>query len=201
MVRRRRDEPHTWCAVARFGNPGVHLVARQLAAFAGLGTLRHFYLNVVSIHQIFTGYTKAARCHLFDCRTLRVAVGQHHVAFGVFATFASVALAADAVHRHGEGFVGFGADRAIAHGAGGKPFHDVAHRFDFVDRHGHRRRRECKQATQCGEHFALVVYRRGVFFKQVVAAFAGGVLQAIHGFGVKQMVFAFATPLVFAAEF
>ncbi len=201
MVRRRRNEPHTRCAVARFGNPGVHLVARQLAAFAGLGTLRHFDLNVVGIHQIFTGYTKAARCHLFDCRTLRVAVGQHHVAFGVFAAFAGVALAADAVHGHGECFVGFGADRAITHRTGGKPFHDVAYRFHFVNRHGHRSRRERKQTAQCGEHFALVIHRRGVFFKQVVAPFAGGVLQAIHGFGVKQMVFAFATPLVFAAEF
>ena len=176
-------------------------MAGQLAAFTGLGTLRHFYLNVVGIHQIFTRYTKAARRHLFDRRTLRVAVGQQHVAFGIFATFAGVALATDAVHGDGECFVGFGTDRAIAHRAGGKPFHDVAHRLHFVDWHGHRRGRECKQTTQCGEYFALVVYRRGVFFKQVVAAFAGGVLQAIHGFGVKQVVFAFATPLVFAAEF
>jgi hypothetical protein len=44
----------------------VDLVAGQLAAFAGLGALRHLDLDVVGIDQVFGGHAKAARGDLLD---------------------------------------------------------------------------------------------------------------------------------------
>lgn len=39
MMRRRRDQPYARCGMPRFGDPGIHLFAWQLPAFAGLGAL------------------------------------------------------------------------------------------------------------------------------------------------------------------
>ena len=64
---------------------------------------------------------------------LRIAVGDRHVARRVFAAFAGVALAADAVHGDGQRLVRFLADRAVAHGAGLEALHDGLDRFDFLD--------------------------------------------------------------------
>jgi hypothetical protein len=58
------------------------------------------------------------------------------VARRVFAAFAGVALAADAVHGNGQRAVRFGADAAQAHGAGGKALDDLGRAFHFVQRDG-----------------------------------------------------------------
>ena len=55
------------------------------------------------------------------------------VALGIFAAFAGVALAADAVHRDGERLVRFLADGAVAHRAGLEALDDAVDRFDFLD--------------------------------------------------------------------
>ncbi len=39
----------------------IHLVAGKLAAFAGLGALRHFDLQLVGIHQVIGGDAEARR--------------------------------------------------------------------------------------------------------------------------------------------
>src|SRR5215813_10289953 len=49
--------------------------------------------------------------------------------------FASIAFAADAVHRDGERGVRLGRDRAERHGAGGEALDDVGGRLDFLERH------------------------------------------------------------------
>ena len=67
-------------------------------------------------------------------RVLRVAVRHRHVAIRIFAAFAGVALAADAVHGDGERLVRFLGDGAVAHRAGLEALHDAFDRFDFVDR-------------------------------------------------------------------
>ena len=46
VVRRRRDEAHAGDGVPRLGDDFIDLVAGQLAAFAGLGALRHLDLQV-----------------------------------------------------------------------------------------------------------------------------------------------------------
>ena len=69
VVRRWRDQSDTRGGVPGTGDPGIHLVAGQLSALAGLRTLSHLDLEVISVDQVFTGYTKSARRILFDFRT------------------------------------------------------------------------------------------------------------------------------------
>ena len=61
-----------------------------------------------------------------------VAIG--HESLGVFAAFAGVALAADAVHGDGEVFVRFLADRAEAHRAGDEALDDLPGRLNLFKR-------------------------------------------------------------------
>ena len=44
--------------MAGLGDPRVHLVARQLSTFAGLGPLGHLDLQVVAVHQVLAGDTE-----------------------------------------------------------------------------------------------------------------------------------------------
>ena len=104
-----------------------------MAAFAGLGTLRHLDLNLVGRIQVFRSDTKARRGDLFDARTQRIAdlqrdVGLNRVAqlalqrftglchrdvaLRIFATFAGIRFATNAIHRDRKGRVRFGRDRA-----------------------------------------------------------------------------------------
>ena len=83
MVRRRRNESNAALRVADGGNLGRHLVTGQVAAFARLGTLRHFYLQFIRCHQVKRGDAEAAGCDLLCAAIAFVAV-----AFGVFSALA-----------------------------------------------------------------------------------------------------------------
>jgi len=63
---RRRDQADTRSGVARSCNPGVDLLARQLATFAGLGTLGHFDLDFAGVDQVFTCHAETAGSDLLD---------------------------------------------------------------------------------------------------------------------------------------
>ena len=76
VVRRRRDQADALRRMAHLGDDRVDLVAGQLAAFAGLGALRHLDLHHVGIDEIFRGHAEAARGDLLDRRAHRIAVGQ-----------------------------------------------------------------------------------------------------------------------------
>ena len=66
MVRRRRDQADAGDGVADAGDDVIHFVAGKLAAFAGLGALRHFDLQLVGIDQVVGGDAEAAGGHLLD---------------------------------------------------------------------------------------------------------------------------------------
>ena len=125
-MRRRRDQAHARRAVADAGDFLVDLVAGQLAAFARLGALGHLDLQFLGADQVFAGHAEAAAGHLLDGAAAAVAVGVGREADRVFAPFARVALAADAVHGDGQRLVGFARDRAVGHRAGGEPLDDLA---------------------------------------------------------------------------
>ncbi len=129
VVGRRADQPHTRRAVPGLGHPRVDLVSGQLATFTRLGPLGHLDLEVVGIHQVLAGDAEAAAGHLLD-RAPSLGVVE---SLGVLATFAGVALAADPVHRHGQGLVGLGGDAAVAHRPCAEPFDDLADGLDLVD--------------------------------------------------------------------
>ena len=96
------------------GDDLVHLVAGQLAAFAGLCALRHLDLQFVGVDQVVGGDAEAAGGHLLDGAAAQIAVGIGLEALFVFAAFAGVGLAADAVHGDGQSLVRLFADGAEA---------------------------------------------------------------------------------------
>ena len=69
----------------------------------------------------------------------QVAVGVGLEARFVFAAFAGVRLAADAVHGDRQRLVRFLADRAERHRAGGEALDDLLRRLDFLERNRLRR--------------------------------------------------------------
>ena len=134
VVRRRADEADARRRVANAGDVVVDLAAGQLAPFARLRALRNLDLQLVGVGEIPDRDAEAARGDLLDRRALRVAVGQRLEPLGVFAAFARVALAAEAVHGDGQRFVRLGRDRAEAHRAGAESLDDLLGRLDFVER-------------------------------------------------------------------
>ena len=91
-----------------------------------------------AVDEIFGGHAEARRGDLLDGAAAKVAVGVALEAVGVFAAFAGVALAADAVHGDGQVLVRFLADRAEAHRAGDEALDDLLGRLDFFDRNRRR---------------------------------------------------------------
>src|SRR5713101_10193321 len=85
VMRRRRDQSHAGGGLAQPRDPLSDLVAGQLAAFAGLGALRHLDLQVAGVDEIFDVDAEAARGDLLDRRAHGIAVGQRLVALRVLA--------------------------------------------------------------------------------------------------------------------
>ena len=208
VMRRRADEAHAGRRMTGLGDDPVDLVAGQLAAFAGLGALRDLDLQLIGIDQVFGGDAEAAGRDLLDGRAHGVAraIGQGLVAVGFLAAFTGVGLAANAVHRLGEGGVGFAADRAEAHGAGDEALDDVDRRFDLVERHGVAERLDVEQVAD-GE--IAVFARVHASGKAVVAVLRGfgrfvlgadGVLQVGHDVRAPGMLLAADAVHVFAAD-
>ena len=94
MVGRRRDQADTGSGVAGFGDPGIDLGPRKMAALAGLGALSHFDLNLLRTVQVLACHAEAAAGYLldraaavglawFDDKTLRRLAALTGIAFGV----------------------------------------------------------------------------------------------------------------------
>src|SRR5919106_450963 len=103
------------------------------AAFAGLGALRHFDLQLVGVDEVVDVDAEAPGGDLLDRRAARVAVLVGRVADRVLAALAGVRLAADAVHRDRQRLVRLARERAEAHRAGDEALDDLARRLDVVD--------------------------------------------------------------------
>src|SRR5262249_55668054 len=119
VMRRRRDQAHPWRGQADARDPGIDLVAGELAAFAGLGALGHLDLQLAGHDQVFAGDAETAGRDLLDRAVLGIAaVVGPLIALGVFAALTGIALAADAIHGDRQRLVSFLADGAVGHGAG-----------------------------------------------------------------------------------
>ncbi len=126
VMRRRRDQANPLRRMAHLGDHRIDLVARQLAAFAGLCALRHLDLHHVRIDQIFGSDAEAPGGDLLDRRAHGIAIGQGPVAIGLLAAFAGVGAPADAIHGDGERRMRLARNRAVGHGAGREAPHDRA---------------------------------------------------------------------------
>ena len=129
-------------------NHFIDFVPGKLAALAGFRALRHLDLQLVGVDQIVRGHAEARRRHLLDRAAPQIAVGVWLEALFVFAAFARIRFAADAVHGDGQRFVRLFADGAERHGAGGKALHDFFRGLDFFERDRLRRFLQLHQAAQ-----------------------------------------------------
>ena len=172
---------------------------RQLPAFAGFCALRHFDLQVVGLGEILASHAEAPRCDLLDRAAAIVAVGVAHISARVFASFAGVGFAPDAVHGDGESLMGFSRDGAVRHRPGGKPLHDLRNRLNLFQRHRLAAfHAESEKPAQGGKPACLFIYRSGVFLEDIVAARAGGVLQTEDRLRIEEVILPFSAPLIFA---
>ncbi len=66
VVRRRRDQADAGRGLTDLGDPGIDLLAGQVAALAGLGALGHLDLDLKGAAKIAARHAKARTCHLLD---------------------------------------------------------------------------------------------------------------------------------------
>lgn len=151
------------------GNIRVDLIARQMAAFTGLGPLRAFDLQFIGVDEVVAGDAEAGRGDLFDSVVLfSMETGC------VFTAFAGIAHAAEAIHGRGDAFVGFFAEGAVAHGTGAEAFDDSIGRLDFFDRDAAASRVfKVEEVPQAENGFSVDV--SGVLF-------IGGIIVGLDGF-------------------
>ena len=205
VVRRRRDQADARGRVAHLGDHRVDLVAGQLAAFAGLGALRHLDLHHVGIDQILRGHAEPARGDLLDRRAHGIPVRKPLEPVRLLAAFPGVRLAADAVHGDGERRVRLAADRAERHGAGRKPLHDLLGGLDLFQRHRRAplvlRRLDAEQAADGEQLLGLLVHdrRERAVFVERVAAYR--VLEQSDRLGRPGVRLAAHAEQIFAADF
>ncbi len=172
-MRWRGDQRDARHGVAQLRDIRGDFVARQLAAFARLRTLRHFNLNDVGIDQIGWRHAEAARSDLLDARDFIGAVARR-----IFAAFAGVGAAAERVHRFGQRLMRLRAERADRHRRGVKTLKQLAGRLDVVDMDRFGARLQRQQIAQ-RRHWTLVHQLR---IGLIVAVFAAlyGALQGTH---------------------
>ena len=99
----------------------------------------------------------------------------------VFAAFAGVRFAADAIHGDRQRLVRFLADRAEGHRAGREALHDFGGGFDLVERHGRAVRLEIEHAAQHQQIAILLIHDVREFPEALEFRLPHGVLQLAHG--------------------
>ena len=190
VVRRRRDQANAGRGLTDLGDPGVDLLAGQVATLAGLGALGHLDLNLEGAAQVAARHAKARACHLLDGGVLGVAVGQRGLATWILAALAGVGTAVQAVHGDGHALVRLFADGAIRHGAGVKAADDVERGLDLVERHrGAAAGIKVEQVAQA-HGTAGAVQAGAVLLKGVVAVLMAGGLQQVDSLRIDQVILA-----------
>ena len=200
MVRRRRNELDARCRIAQPRDDFIHLVPRQLAPFSRLGALRHLDLEFLRIGQIVAGHAEPRRRDLFDIAVLRIAVRQGFESLRIFTTLAGIALGAQAVHGNRERLVRFLADRAVRHGSGREPFHDLLGRLNLVDGDRRWQKLEVEQAAQVRPSLALIVDELRELSERFGIVRLRRVLQFIDRVRIPIVVFALDAIMNLAAE-
>ena len=148
VVGRRRNERN-----AGLGAPGArddlrHLVAGQLAAFAGLGALRHLDLQHLGHRQIFGRHPEPAGCHLLHLAAGLIAAAAFAETARILAALPAAALAPRAVERDGDRLVRLDAEGAERHRAAVEALDDFGGGLHLVERNRRAGRRDLQQVAE-----------------------------------------------------
>ena len=183
MVWRRRDEPDARLRVTQPRNHLVDLVARQLAALAGLGALRDLDLDDLGVDEILRRDAEATRCDLLDLRDALRPVTRR-----ILATFTGIRTRADTVHRDSQRLVRLRRQRAQRHPGAVEAHQYVLDGLDLIQRHGRARRLQRHQVAQ--RRNRPVVDERRILFVPLHIAAAHRRLQRHDDVRVVTVVFA-----------
>ena len=164
-----------------FGDVRVDFISRQMAAFPRFCPLGAFDLQLVGMDEVVAGDAESGRSDLLDSVVL---FGME--AGGIFAAFAGIAHAAEAVHSRGDAFVGFFAEGAVTHGTGAEALYDGIGRFDFFDRDAASGRIFKFEKIAQAEN-SLSVDMSGVLFIRGIVIGLDGFLQKLYRFRVDDM--------------
>ncbi len=175
-----------------------HLEAGQLAALAGLGTLRDLDLDLAAMVEVFGGDAETARRHLFDRRVGVVAIGARHITCGVLAAFTRDGACAHPVHGDVQRFVRFGRQSSQRHGLRQEALADVRDAFDLVKLDGLEAVLEVEQVAQ--GQVRLFGDSCGILFVAPVVATVHRILQQVDGLGVMAVGLAARTDAEEAAH-
>ena len=159
MMRGWRDQLHSRRGIAKFGNNFIDFMSRQLTAFAWLGTLGHFNLQLLSIHQVMRGHSKTTRCHLLNIRIFGIAVRQRCKSFRILTTFPGIAFSAYAIHGNGQCLMRFFTDCPKRHGTGGKPLYNFAGGLHVFKRDRFGRPVKLKQSAKIRAPLILFIHQ------------------------------------------
>ena len=142
VMRRRRNQRHARSRMPHLGDVLADLASGKLPAFAGLRTLCDLDLEFGTVDEVVNRHPETSGGDLLDFADRPVAVFADGITCGVLPAFAAVAARAQAVHRDGQRFMRFLADRAERHRSGCKALHDLGNRFDLCERN--RLHRSCE---------------------------------------------------------
>src|SRR3954462_12767630 len=104
---------------------GADLVAGELAAFAGLRALCHLDFDLLRAGEVRRRDAETPGGDLLDAGVGVVAILADLEALRIFAAFAGVRFATDAVHGDRERLVSLGRKRTERHAGGGEALADV----------------------------------------------------------------------------
>ena len=166
-------------------DPGVYLTAGQMPAFAGLGALCHFDLQLLSAVEVGACYAKTAGSDLLDSRAAQRIVQPVR---GLTA-LTGVGLTAQGIHCHGKALMGLLGNGAVAHGPGFEAFYNAFHRLHLVQRHtavgiGFQIQ---KPAQRMGD--LQIVHHRGVLLEDPIVSRSGRFLQQLDGERIVHVIF------------
>ena len=200
VVRRRRYQLHSGRSPPHPPYVLIDFVAGELTSLSRLRTLRHFDLQVGSVHQIVGGNAKPPGSHLLHSAAPRVAVGIGSKATVVFSALTGIALGVYTVHSYGQGLVGLPADSTQRNSPRGKALHYPAGRLHLIQGKRLFRRLELQEPPQRAQPFFVFV---GQFSKPPVhtsVGCLGGVLQQGNSVGIPHVKLAVPSPLIDAAH-
>ena len=133
VVWRRRNQGHAGSCVTEPGDEIVHLVRRELSAFAGFRALGQLYLQIPGAAEVVKRYAESTGGDLFDA-----AVGVCAETFAVESAFSRIGHRTYRVERQRDRLVRFRREGSEGHRSADETFHDRFGWFNLrnVDRRG-----------------------------------------------------------------
>ena len=129
VMRRRRNQGDSRGRAPGSGHVLRDLPSGQMTALAGLGPLCHLDLDFLRGKKVFPRNPEPAGSHLLDG-----GIQLCSEALRQFAALTAVGPSAQMIHGCRQAFMRFPGDRAVAHGPGPEPFHELLRRFHLLQR-------------------------------------------------------------------